>query len=103
MADDATSVFLATGDTTDLGVFRDHLLVSLLRWYEFWQSGADRRIIERWEELSSYARHRQVRITTDGEEIMGETLGLASNGALLVRTPDGQVRSILAGQVSHLR
>jgi len=103
IAEDATSLFLATGETTDLARFRDHLLVSLSGWYELWHSGADRRIIERWEELSSYAKHRQVRIATDGEEILGETLGLARSGALLVRTPDGQVRSILAGQVSNLR
>jgi BirA family biotin operon repressor/biotin-[acetyl-CoA-carboxylase] ligase len=103
IAEVATSLFLSTKETTDAALFRDHLLANMARWYELWHSGADLRIIERWEELSSYAKNRQVRITTDGEEIDGETLGLARNGALLVRMPDGQVRSILAGQVSHLR
>jgi BirA family biotin operon repressor/biotin-[acetyl-CoA-carboxylase] ligase len=103
IAEVATSLFLSTKETMDAARFRDHLLTNLERWYELWHSGADLRIIERWEELSSYAKHRQVRIETEGEEIVGETVGLAGSGALLVRTPDGQVRAILAGQVSRLR
>ncbi len=99
----ATSVYLATGRKTDLALFLDQVLDRLKAWYEVWAAGGTTRIIRRWEELSTYAFGVQVRVTTDEEEVTGLTQGLSSNGGLAVRTTDGQVRTMLVGEVRRLR
>ncbi|MEP7273311.1 MAG: biotin--[acetyl-CoA-carboxylase] ligase [Acidobacteriota bacterium] len=99
----ATSVFMTTGQRIEMSPFLDQLLDRLRAWYEVWAAGGDMKVIARWEELSSYAFGQQVRVTTDEEELDGLTQGLATNGGLVVRTASGQLRTILAGEVSRLR
>jgi biotin-(acetyl-CoA carboxylase) ligase len=60
-------------------------------------------IVRRWQELSSYARGKQVTVTLDDRQVSGETAGITETGALLLRTPAGELRTMLAGEVSRLR
>jgi BirA family biotin operon repressor/biotin-[acetyl-CoA-carboxylase] ligase len=99
----ATSLLRATGRPFAHAEFRNQLLSRLAHWYGRWQGHEGRAVIERWQELSSYAYGQQVVITLDNEQLTGETAGLTESGALLVRTGAGEMRTILAGEVARLR
>jgi BirA family transcriptional regulator, biotin operon repressor / biotin---[acetyl-CoA-carboxylase] ligase len=99
----ATSLFLETGQRNVVAVFRDRLLESLAFWYDAWRRGEPARITERWQTLSSYARGQRVVVTLDGGQVCGVTEGLAAHGALRLRTDDGELHLILAGEVARLR
>lgn len=103
LADLATSLFLVTGRAVDLASFRDRLLDNTAWWYHIWTDGGERRIVSRFEELSSYATGRPVKVAVDGEEIVGVTGGLEPNGALILHEPSGALRRLLAGEVNRLR
>ena len=99
----ATSLRIETGAPVVVDEFRDQLLLHLVQWYEHWTRGEERLIRDRWQQLSSYARGQQVAITLDHDRIIGTTAGLNDDGALLVQTRDGNMRTILAGEVTRLR
>ncbi|MEP7339942.1 MAG: biotin--[acetyl-CoA-carboxylase] ligase [Acidobacteriota bacterium] len=99
----ATSLRIETGAPVLADEFRDQLLLQLAKWYERWTRGEERLIRDRWQQLSSSAYGQQVAVTLDQDRIIGMTAGLNDDGALLLRTQDGSVRAILAGEVARLR
>ncbi len=99
----ATSIAIEMGKPIEIEEFRDRLLDKLFDWYERWQRGEGSSIIDRWRELSSYACGRRVVVTLDHEQITGQTAGLNADGGLLVMTDGGELKTVLAGEVSHLR
>jgi BirA family transcriptional regulator, biotin operon repressor / biotin---[acetyl-CoA-carboxylase] ligase len=102
LAATATSLALVTGRAADPAACRDEVLSRLARWYE--ALGRDAGAVRaRWAELSSYARGAEVAVTLDGRRVVGVTDGITEAGALRLRTPDGEVRTVLAGEVSRLR
>ncbi len=103
LVETATSLALHLGHTVAVDVFRDRLLVRLAHWYAQWRHGAGRSILARWQQLSSYAHGQQVVVTLDGEQVEGVTMGLSKDGSLLVQTEDGELRTMLVGEVSRLR
>lgn len=103
LAQIATSLALECGRQIAVAEFRDRLLVSLARWYETLRHGDGQSILNRWQQLSSYAHGKRIVVTLDDEQISGVTAGLIESGALLVRTASGSTRTIIAGEVSRLR
>ncbi len=99
----ATSLAIENGESVDIDQFRDQLLERLGTWYEMWNRGEERSIINRWQELSSYARGKKVIVTLDSDQIAGETAGLTGTGALRVITGNGELKTILGGEVMRLR
>lgn len=100
----ATSLAIECGATFAVDEFRNALLDAFAAWYEELRSRGPRRLLVRWQELSSYARGKRVVIFLDGrEELRGETVGLTDGGALLVRTELGETRTVLAGEITGLR
>ena len=99
----ATSLALALGRAVNVDEFRDRLLMRLAHWYALWQRDAGRAVVERWQQLSSYARGQQVSVALDDEVVCGETAGLAADGSLRLRLADGTARTMLAGEVTRLR
>lgn len=99
----ASSVRMETCQEVTVDEFRDQLLLKLVEWYERWKAGKEQMILDRWQQLSSYARDCLVTIAFDQELIEGQTVGLNAAGALMVQTHDGQLRTILAGEISRLR
>lgn len=99
----ATSLARECGHQIDAAEFRDQLLISLARWYETLRHGDGHSILNRWQQLSSYAHGKQIVVTLDDEQLSGVTAGLTESGALLVRTASGAMRTIIAGEVSRLR
>lgn len=99
----ATSLKLECKQLFDVASFRNALLDRLAFWYEELRHNRERKILQRWQELSSYAHGKQVTVIFDHEEVLGETAGLNDSGALLLKTLSGELRTILAGEIKHLR
>jgi BirA family transcriptional regulator, biotin operon repressor / biotin---[acetyl-CoA-carboxylase] ligase len=60
-------------------------------------------IVEHWSERSTYHTGKSVRVRLSGEVIEGTTDGLAPDGALRLRTREGELKIIHAGDVEQLR
>ena len=98
LADSATSLLIETGRKIAPEEFAEPLLERLERWY---RTSTDQRdqVILRWEQLSSYARGRAVRVESSGDSIEGMTRGLTAGGALIVELDTGETREIVSGEV----
>jgi BirA family biotin operon repressor/biotin-[acetyl-CoA-carboxylase] ligase len=103
----ATSLLLAGARNTD----RDPLLRALLRgvaqWYAGWRdAGGD---AEMCGLLGAYRRGcatlgRQVRVhLPGGDELAGEATTVDPDGQMVIRTADGTVHRVSAGDVVHVR
>ncbi len=99
LASEATSLLLEAGH----GFSRLEILVLVLKrlehFYNRLREIGPQAIVARFEEVSSYARGKRVRITEGPSVIEGVTSGLTAEGLLLVRRDDGQTERILSGQV----
>lgn len=98
----ATSLFLEAGRQIAPDDFMSPLLDRLEHWYRRAISQPED-VIERWEQLSTYARGCPIYIETADETIEGVTQGLAASGALRVRLENGEVRVIVSGEVKLRR
>jgi BirA family biotin operon repressor/biotin-[acetyl-CoA-carboxylase] ligase len=97
----ATSLRLESGRVHS----RLELLVRLLRavdryYNQFLSQGAGP-LVNRFAEVSSYARGKRVRITTPQETYLGTTQGLEPNGLLRVQRDDGRIESVISGDVTE--
>lgn len=99
----ATSLLIESGAAMGAATFRDLLLERFSEWYDCWREEGREQILTRWTALSSYATGREVSVKLESESLTGITEGLNRDGALLVRTIDGDLRTIIAGEVSRLR
>ncbi|MFN2515907.1 MAG: biotin--[acetyl-CoA-carboxylase] ligase [Pyrinomonadaceae bacterium] len=100
----ATSVQVATGETVNPESVLRALVRALQRCYEMLKSpnGAEN-IGQEWSLRSSYASGKRVRVSNADEEVEGMTNGLESDGALRVKTDNGEIRTIRAGDVTTVR
>ena len=104
LCETATSVELETGKVPDLENVLQKLLVALARWYEMLQSANAREdIITEWSQRSSYAIGKRIRVVNGHEVLEGITNGLENDGALRVRTYEGEIRIVRAGDVTEVR
>ncbi|HKX29463.1 MAG TPA: biotin--[acetyl-CoA-carboxylase] ligase [Blastocatellia bacterium] len=99
----ATSLAIETGRHIAVDEFRNRLLKRIAEWYARWTAGEDQAILDRWQELSSYATGKQVLVTLGEAPLTGETAGLTETGALRVRTGDDQLKIVYAGEIMSLR
>jgi BirA family biotin operon repressor/biotin-[acetyl-CoA-carboxylase] ligase len=95
----ATSLLLETGRRIEPEDFAPPMLERLERWYLAAINHPDQ-VIERWEQLSSYARGRRVGVQSAEGTIEGTTRGLTSRGALILEMDNGETREIVSGEVS---
>jgi BirA family biotin operon repressor/biotin-[acetyl-CoA-carboxylase] ligase len=99
----ATSLRIETGKQ----VSRLELLVRLLREFEndynrFLREGPTG-VTQKFEAVSSYARGKRVRVTNGTESFAGTTSGLGPEGLLQVKRDDGQVVTVISGDVAEAR
>jgi BirA family biotin operon repressor/biotin-[acetyl-CoA-carboxylase] ligase len=81
----------------------DEFAAPLLERLDTWYSAAVHRpaeVLARWEQLSSYARGREVRVFSGDVPMEGVTRGLTSGGALVLELGNGERREIVSGEVS---
>jgi BirA family biotin operon repressor/biotin-[acetyl-CoA-carboxylase] ligase len=103
LADTATSLRVETGKSQS----RMELLVRLLREFEndynrFLREGVES-VVARFEEVSTYAKGKRVRVTNGMESYVGTTAGLGPEGLLQVERDDGKVMTVIAGDVTEAR
>ena len=103
LAETATSVRMATGRVTEPGEFRTAFLDRFQDWYLRVLEKGVHEVIDRWQDLSSYAHGRRITVTVDDRVIEGDTAGLTSSGALRLRTPEGEMRTLIVGDVASVR
>jgi BirA family biotin operon repressor/biotin-[acetyl-CoA-carboxylase] ligase len=99
----ATSFAIETGERIAVEEFRGLLLERIAYWYELWRRGETARVIDRWSRLSTYARGQRIAVAMENEKYTGVTDGLTETGALRLVTGGGEVKTILAGEVTRLR
>jgi BirA family biotin operon repressor/biotin-[acetyl-CoA-carboxylase] ligase len=103
LAETATSLRVETGKAQS----RMELLVRLLREFEsdynrFLREGVAS-VVARFEEVSTYAKGKRVRVTNGTQSYAGTTAGLGPEGLLQVQRDDGQVMTVIAGDVAEAR
>jgi len=100
----ATSVERASGRQATTDELIKPLVEALRDYYDLLSSGNGREaIIDEWTRKSSYASGKQVRVTNGPDVVEGTTQGLAADGALRIRTVDGELKIIHTGDVTRLR
>jgi BirA family transcriptional regulator, biotin operon repressor / biotin---[acetyl-CoA-carboxylase] ligase len=86
---------------------RMEILVRLLREFEsdynrFIREGSAS-VVRRFQEVSSYAQGKRVRVTNGAESYAGVTAGLTAEGLLRVERDGGELATVIAGDVTELR
>ncbi len=99
----ATSLRIETGKPQS----RMEVLVRLLREFEsdynrFLHEGVTS-VVARFEAVSSYAKGKRVRVTNTTESYTGTTAGLGPEGLLQVERDDGQLVTVIVGDVAETR
>ena len=97
----AASVAEATGRQPEREVILTALLQSLSRWYSV--LARPNEIISVWSERSSYAAGKLVLVSNGNEAWHGVTCGLEPDGALRLRTANGELKLVRAGDVYSVR
>lgn len=103
LSEKATSLRIETGKQ----ISRMELLVRLLREFEsdynrFLREGPAA-VTRRFETASSYTQGKRVRVTSGTESFAGTTAGLGPEGLLQVKREDGQVVTVISGDVVEAR
>lgn len=99
LAAEATSLCREAGHTFSRLEILVGILKRLEQYYQLFQEQGAASIVERFSEISSYARGKRVRVTDGTRQMVGETVGLSPEGMLLVRRDDGQTEAVLSGLV----
>lgn len=104
IADTATSIEAVTGKRHTADEIAEPLTRYISYFYDILMSAdGPGETISHWRRRSSYYSGRHVRVRLANGVVEGEAAGLEENGALRVKTPDGSVKIIQAGDVELLR
>jgi BirA family biotin operon repressor/biotin-[acetyl-CoA-carboxylase] ligase len=100
----ATALEIETRSAPDKENFLAALLQNFCRLYDvLHKPNGNLTIIEQYSLRSSYAAGKFVRVSLENETLTGETCGLNAAGALRVRTKNGIIKTVYAGDVVALR
>ena len=97
----ATSIDLESGQTCDRTSLAKRLLVSLDEWMAVAEKSA-KRVIERWEQLSTQLGHR-VNLLYNKRKFSGNCIGVDPQKGLIVQLERGGVRMFDAAHTSIVR
>ncbi|MCK5553721.1 MAG: biotin--[acetyl-CoA-carboxylase] ligase [Deltaproteobacteria bacterium] len=100
MRSTATSLREELGYDISRVEFLSALLREVEREYQAFLTGEPGRILRQWEEFSQMVG-KFVEMRSFNEVIRGKVKGIDSNGSLLLSTPDGSERRVIAGDISH--
>ena len=104
IAETATSIETETGRVLDANDVAEPITRHLSHYYHVLnKSAGPAEIIKEWSARSTYFKTKMVRVTLSDKVIEGVTAGLEENGALRVKTVDGSVIIVEAGDVERLR
>lgn len=104
LSDSATSIEQETGRSPDPERLLNSLTSFFSFFYDIFQGENGIEIIRNeWSKRSSYFDGKEVRVKLENKSINGTTCGLEENGALRIKTEDGAIEIIQAGDVERLR
>lgn len=101
LADIATSVRIESGRCHSRLELAVKLLRKLENDYNRFLSDGPNAILDRFAEVSTFARGKRVRIANARETFTGTTAGLAPNGLLRVQREDGRTETVVSGDVAE--
>lgn len=104
LSDVATSVEAETGIPARPDDVIEQLVGSLARLYELGhQPDGSETIVREWARRSTYAIDKRVRVANGDAIIEGTTRGLENDGALIIETDAGELKTVRTGDVMRLR
>jgi BirA family biotin operon repressor/biotin-[acetyl-CoA-carboxylase] ligase len=103
LAETATSIKAETEFPVTFSELEQSLTKYLGYFYHILNTDGPSRIPDEWRKRSSYFSGKHVRLVLPNETFDGVTDGLEPTGALRVRTPDGELKIVNAGDVERLR
>ena len=101
LANVATSVSETAGYVPDREQILAVLLDALSRWYS--RLAEPGQIIDAWANRSSYAFGKLVQVSNGDDVWQGTTSGVEPDGALRLRTSNGEIKLVRAGDVYSVR
>ncbi len=102
LRESATSLWLARGEKVPRALFTAALLSRLEYWLDEHAQRGFEPVRRTWRTLSSTIG-QDVMVKMERRELRGTAEDIDDAGALLVRTPEGAVERVLAGDVEQLR
>jgi len=98
----ATSLKNEMGQTISRKAFLSCLLEELERWYAIFLEEGGSAVLKTWKDWAQI-KGRQVKVTFFGETLVGTAVDLDSDGALILKTKDGEQKRIVAGDIEYKR
>lgn len=102
LAEIATSLWDARGERVPRALFAAALWTRLEEWLDLHAEQGFAPVRERWKALSS-TLGQEVLVRSERRELRGIAEDIDPTGALMLRTPDGALERILAGDVEQVR
>src|SRR5687768_12592141 len=106
LPDELADIAVACNHVTATPVDREDLLVALLEGlgphYEALVAGERESLLDAWRERSA-TLGRRVRIDLGTDDVEGTAIDVTEEGHLVVKTLDGDRRTLAVGDVTHLR
>jgi BirA family biotin operon repressor/biotin-[acetyl-CoA-carboxylase] ligase len=97
----ATSLRIESGRSHSRLELAVKVLGKLENYYNQFLKDGPQAILERFAEVSTFARGKRVRIANARETFTGTTAGLAPNGLLRVKREDGRTETVISGDVAE--
>jgi BirA family biotin operon repressor/biotin-[acetyl-CoA-carboxylase] ligase len=102
LAEIATSLWDARGERVPRALFAAALWTRLEEWLDLHAEQGFAPVRERWKALSS-TLGQEVLVRSERRELRGIAEDIDPSGALMLRTPEGTLERILAGDVEQVR
>ncbi|MGH9352078.1 MAG: biotin--[acetyl-CoA-carboxylase] ligase [Terriglobia bacterium] len=99
----ATSLRMASGKVYSRVQLLAGLLRQLQHFYRILLGQGSGAIAQAWEQRSTFARGKRVRVKTGGGESLAVTEGLESSGALRLKFDDGRAAALVSGEVIEIK
>lgn len=95
----ATSLSLITNEKVSRTKLLQNLLKHIEDEYKLINNGDFRKVIEDWKEWN-VTIGQEVEVSTINESFTGQAVDISEEGALVIKLKDGQLRKVLAGDVT---
>ena len=96
----ATSLKIEMGRMISRKAFLQALLQELEKWYTIFMRQGGAVILKAWRDRAQI-KGRGVKVTSFGETLVGRAIDVDSDGALILKTEDGERRRVVAGDIVY--
>lgn len=93
-----TTLAAETGENVDRAHITADFVGRFVHWFSLAEQGESEALLERWHRMLALLGGKIV-VHAPGGTVEGTMLGTAINGALIVQTPEGDIREVLTGSL----